>query len=55
MVRGQLKLADFGFSRFARAVQQHNNGSVPTELIQGFTDAYGRSLPNFYRLLQETP
>ena len=55
MVRGQLKLADFGFSRFARAVQQHNNGSVPTELIQGFTDAYGRSLPKFYRLFQERP
>lgn len=40
MVRGRLKLADFGYSRFA-PVAQNNNGSVPTELIQGFTDTYG--------------
>lgn len=40
IVRKRLKLADFGFSRFA-PVTQRNDGSVPTELIQGFTDTYG--------------
>jgi hypothetical protein len=35
-----LKLADFGYSRFAPATAT-NNGSVPTEFIQGFTDTYG--------------
>lgn len=40
VIRGRLKLADFGYSRFAPAAQM-KNGSVPTELIQGFTDTYG--------------
>ncbi|KAF2031395.1 hypothetical protein EK21DRAFT_88108 [Setomelanomma holmii] len=40
IVRGHLKLADFGYSRFA-PVARTSNGSVPTELINGFTDTYG--------------
>jgi serine/threonine protein kinase len=39
-IRGRLKLADFGFSRFA-PVAARRDGTVPTELIRGFTDTYG--------------
>lgn len=40
-IRKKLKLADFGFSSFAPVVEGHD-GSVPTELIRGFTDTYGK-------------
>ena len=43
IVRGRLKLADFGYSRFAPAARM-KNGNVPTELIHGFTDTYGMFL-----------
>lgn len=41
-IRKKLKLADFGFSSFAPVIEGHD-GSVPTELIRGFTDTYGKS------------
>jgi serine/threonine protein kinase len=47
-IRGRLKLADFGFSRFA-PVTERRDGSVPTELIRGFTDTYGMLHVNHYR------
>ncbi|KAF1942093.1 hypothetical protein EJ02DRAFT_454596 [Clathrospora elynae] len=40
IIRGQRKLADFGFSSFT-LVAKRQDGSVPTELIRGFTDTYG--------------
>jgi serine/threonine protein kinase len=40
VVRGRLKLADFGLSRFTRVARQ-TGGVVPTELIDGFTISYG--------------
>ncbi|KAH8724817.1 hypothetical protein GQ44DRAFT_727596 [Phaeosphaeriaceae sp. PMI808] len=40
IIHGRLKFADFGFSRFT-PVAQMPDGAVPTELIHGFTDAYG--------------
>lgn len=46
-IRKKLKLADFGFSSFAPVVEGHD-GSVPTELIRGFTDTYGA--PEVFRM-----
>ncbi|KAF2823723.1 hypothetical protein CC86DRAFT_59153 [Ophiobolus disseminans] len=47
VIRGRLKLADFGYSRFAPAAQMRD-GIVPTELIHGFTDTYGA--PEVFRI-----
>lgn len=40
IVHGKFKLADFGFSRFAPVVKG-SDGTLPTEVITGFTDTYG--------------
>ncbi|KAF1851033.1 uncharacterized protein K460DRAFT_26715 [Cucurbitaria berberidis CBS 394.84] len=40
IVHGRFKLADFGYSRFAPVVKSQD-GVLPTEFINGFTDTYG--------------
>lgn len=42
IVHGRFKLADFGYSRFAPAIE-NRHGTEPLGFITGFTATYGES------------